>query len=225
MATHPVVACLGSVTQFDSAPIASTDRTTFTQTYSTAGTTVAAATTATLVNSTTGSAANTLAAGVGVSTVAIPVNLASVANGDVLTNYVPGYAFKILSVSFAVSVPVTTAAKATTLNLEIGTTDLTGGAIALTSANCTPLGALVAGSSITAANTGTATDNVSIEAASTTAFVEGAGYVLIKIQNMDTANAHATFVREQAALAADILDRTKNLNSIIDALQLPGIAL
>jgi hypothetical protein len=125
---------------------------------------------------------------VGVQLLPIHLNLADLANGDVLTNYTPGFAFKVLSVDFQVQKAVTTAAKAATLNLEIGTTNLTGGVVALTSANCTPAGAQVAGTAVTAANTGTATDTLSIEASSVTAFVEGTGVLLIKLQNLDTYN-------------------------------------
>lgn len=112
--------------------------------------------------------------------ITIPLNLASIANGDVLTEYPLGFAGTITKVTFAVSVPVTTGSKLTTLNLEIGTTNLTGGVVALTSALCTPIGALVAGSAVTAANTFAAADVLSIEASSTTAFSEGAGYLLIE---------------------------------------------
>ncbi|HEX8851219.1 MAG TPA: hypothetical protein VF761_16960 [Gemmatimonadaceae bacterium] len=115
--------------------------------------------------------------------VSIPIKLSKVANGDVLTNYTPGFAGKITKVAFAITDPVTTAAKATTLNLEIGTTDVTGGAIALTSANSTPLGAVIAGTAITAANTFTASSTISVEASSTTAFVEGEGVLLITIES------------------------------------------
>mgnify|MGYP007073182467 CR=1 FL=1 len=136
-----------------------------------------------------GSASDTIAAGVGIYTVAIPVDLNSISGaGDVLTTWTPGHRGKILDMDFAVSKPVTTAAKAATLNAEIGTTNLTGGAIALTSANCTPLGAIVAGSAITADNVFGASDTVSIEAASVTQFSEGQGFVLMRIQNLDTAD-------------------------------------
>jgi len=43
-ATHRVVRSLGSVTAFDATPFVSSDRTTFTQTYSTADATIAALT-------------------------------------------------------------------------------------------------------------------------------------------------------------------------------------
>lgn len=115
------------------------------------------------------------------SVVPIPIQLSTLTNGDVLTNWTPGFAGTVLSVAFAVTTVVTTGSKAATLNLEIGTTNLTGGAIALTSTNCTPLGAVVAGTAITAANTFTATDTISVEASSVTAFSEGAGVLLITL--------------------------------------------
>jgi len=102
-----------------------------------------------------------------------PFLLATIADGDLVSGITPGFAGKIVAFYAVVTAAATTAAKASTLNLEIGTTNLTGGSLALTSANMTPLGATVAASAITAANVFTATDTISIEAASTTAFVEG----------------------------------------------------
>lgn len=162
---------------------------------------------AALTDSSTGTAANTLAAGVGCTTLAFFLNLASIAgNGDLLTNYTPGYKFKILSVDFRVCKAVTTGSKAATLNLEIGTTDLTGGVVALTSANCTPAGAAVAGSAVTAANTGSSSDTISIEASSVTAFVEGDGWLLVKIQNMDTADAIASIAQRVNKFRTDLVE-------------------
>jgi hypothetical protein len=115
------------------------------------------------------------------SVLAIPIKLAKVANGDVLTNFTPGFPGRIVSAAFAVTDPVTTASKAATLNLEIGTVNLTGGVISLTSANCTPLGAVIAGTAITANNTFGATDTISVEASSVTAFVEGEGVLLLTL--------------------------------------------
>ena len=193
--------------------------TAYTQTYSTADKTHADVTTATVTDSTTGTVGTTLAAGAGVFTLSIPIILAGVSAADVLTNYTPGYKFKLLSASFAVTVPVTTAAKAATLNLEIDTTNVTGGEIALTSANCTPLGALVAGAGITAANTGSATATLSVEAATVTAFIEGQGILLLKIQNMDTADAAASLSDQATKQKADVLDLKQLANSVIDDLQ------
>lgn len=146
-----------------------------------------------LTDNSTGTASTTLAAGVGVTTLAFFFNLAEIAgNGDVLTTYTPGYKFKILSVDFAVCKAVTTAAKRADLNIEIGTTDLTGGVVSITSAAATPAGVVIAGSAVTAANTGSSSATISVEASNVTAHAEGSGWLLVKIQNMDTADAVAS---------------------------------
>lgn len=124
-------------------------------------------------------------AGAGLQTLAFFVNLADIAAGDVLTNYVPGYAFRLEKHDFRVAKAVSTAAKLASLNLEIGIVDVTGGVIALTSANCTPAGNPVAGTPITALNTGTKIDSFSIEAAAVTAFAEGTGWILVAIRNLE----------------------------------------
>lgn len=110
------------------------------------------------------------------------IDLALVADGDLVTDFVPGFAGEIISDKFVVTDPVTTAAKLTNLHLEIGAVPVTGGVIAITSALATPLGKVIAGSAVTALNTFTATDAISIVAADTTAFVEGAGTVEIRVR-------------------------------------------
>lgn len=100
-------------------------------------------------------------------------NLADIANGDLVTNLTLGIAGKLLGYWAVVTKAATTAAKAATLNLEVDTTNVTGGSLALTSANMTPLGAVVAASAITAGDTFTASQSISVEAASVTAFIEG----------------------------------------------------
>lgn len=162
---------------------------------------------AVLLDSSGGTAAAAVAAGVGKYCLDIPLQLVGITgNVDVVTGLVLGHKFKIITADFFVTKVVSTAAKAATLNLEIGTTDLTGGVIALTSANCTPLGAKVAGTSITANNTGSATDAISLEASGVTAFAEGDGFVRLTIQNMDTADAFAS-----------ILDRLTDKGEIVPA--------
>lgn len=148
-----------------------------------------------LVDSTGGSATNAIAAGVGRQVVTFgPILLAGITDADVITSFVPGYKFKIVSFSAINIVAVTTGSKATTLNLEIGTTDVTGGVLALTSANQTPKGVVVNGTAITAANTGSSTAAISVEATSTTAFAEGSVILQLVLQNMDTADAMASVV-------------------------------
>jgi len=108
------------------------------------------------------------------------LNMALIANGDIITAFTPGFAGTITKVFWVQETPVTTAAKASALNLEIGTTNVTGGVVSLTSAACTPLGAVIAGTAITANNTFGASDTISVEASSTTTFIEGAGTLVIE---------------------------------------------
>lgn len=143
-------------------------------------------------DNTTGAVSTTLAAGVGVVTVPLYVNNADLAAADLLTTYTPGYAFKILGVAYGVEKAVTTGSKLATLTPKISGVAVTGGVLSLTSAALTPQGAVVAATAVTAANTGAATDTISITGSAVTAFVEGGGWIFLKIQNMDTANAVAS---------------------------------
>lgn len=108
--------------------------------------------------------------------------LAEIADGDLVTNYVPGFAGRIAKFSAVVTTPATTALKLSTLNLEVDTTNVTGGVLALTSANMTPRGKVVDATAITAGNTFGPTDSISIEASGTTAFVEGEIDLLIVLE-------------------------------------------
>jgi len=112
-----------------------------------------------------------------------PVNLASVTgNIDVVTAFRPGVDGMIEDLSFTVTQPVTTAAKLATLAPTINAVAVTGGAVALTSANATPLGKVLQGSAITALNTISRSDTLSIKATGVTAFVEGQGVLTIRIR-------------------------------------------
>ena len=115
------------------------------------------------------------------SIIQFPFNLAAIADGDLVTNLPLTFAGTITQVEFRVTTLVSTGAKATTLNLEINTTNLTGGAVALTSANCNAVGNVVAGTAVTAGNTFVAGDTLSVEAASTTTFIEGVGILLVHV--------------------------------------------
>lgn len=148
-----------------------------------------------LTDNTTGTASDTLAAGVGVTTLMFAVDLTTLTTlaRELLTDYVLGYAFKILAVDFVVTEEGTGAGATQTINLEINSTNVTGGVINPTLANTATAGALVAGTAVTAANTGNAAATLSIEvAAGGTIFTAGQGIILVKVQNMDTANAFAS---------------------------------
>lgn len=143
-------------------------------------------------------ASDTVAAGVGISTLVHP--LTSLATGlgvlaiDLLTNYVPGYRFKIIKCDWVTTVAGTGAGATQTFNMEIGVTNVTH-TLTVTLASTATIGAVTAGvpNPIVAANVGTATDTFSIEmAAGGTVFTAGAGYFLVEIANLDTQDAIAS---------------------------------
>lgn len=107
------------------------------------------------------------------------LDLATITDDDIIGPFVPGFAGRIENMYFVPDIVVTTAAKLTTLNAEIGTTNLTGGALDLTSANCATKGVRVDAAAITAANAFDADDAITIEASSTTTFIEGSGTLVI----------------------------------------------
>lgn len=110
-----------------------------------------------------------------------PIELASiVGTQDVVTDFQPGFDGTIEDIEFVVNKAVTTAAKLASLNVEIGTTDLTGGIVALTSAAATPMGKIIAASAITGNNVLTRTSKISVEASAVTAFAEGSGTLIIR---------------------------------------------
>lgn len=114
-------------------------------------------------------------------TIPLPL-LADITAADVVTEVRPGVYGTIEDVQFVQMKAVTTASKLATLNLEIDTTDVTGGVIALTSATCTPMGKVIAGTAITGNNTLTPESKLSVEASAVTAFSEGSGYLLVRIR-------------------------------------------
>lgn len=110
------------------------------------------------------------------------VDLASITAADVVTDFYPRVDGEIVYFGFEVDKAVSTASKAATLNLEIGSTDVTGGVISLTSAAATPKGKIIDGTAITAANVVTKASKISVEASSVTAFSEGTGNLIIRIR-------------------------------------------
>lgn len=114
--------------------------------------------------------------------IVIPVGvLTGLANAQVWKVAIP-YNFVVTAALFRVGVAVTTGAKAATLTVQVNGVAVTGGVMALTSANCTPCGAAVAATAITAANgSGAVGQTVEVAVSSVTAFVEGSGYVELTI--------------------------------------------
>lgn len=113
----------------------------------------------------------------------VPVNLVSIGgNVDVVTAMSPGVDGVVEYAEFVVTTPVTTASKLATLNLYINAVAITGGTIALTSANATPLGKVVAVTGITALNAITGKDTFSVKATGVTAFAEGSGVLCVRFR-------------------------------------------
>lgn len=111
-------------------------------------------------------------------TICIPVSaMANLANAQTLKIAIP-YAFAVTSALFRVGdKAVTTAAKLATATVQISGVAVTGGVISLTSANCTPSGAAVASTAITAGgSTFTPGSTLEVAISSVTAFSEGDGW-------------------------------------------------
>ena len=125
-------------------------------------------------------------AGVYVMPVALQLAAMTTSAADLMTNFVMPHRGKILGFAFAVTTLGTGSGASQVLNLEIGTTNLTGGVLTLLLADATPLGKVTSATAITGNNTFAAGDTLSIEvAASGTVFTAGAGTLLITIQNLD----------------------------------------
>lgn len=101
------------------------------------------------------------------------------ADGDMITNWTPGFAGTLVKLQSIACTPATTGGKASTLNLEIGTTNVTAGTLPMTSTTLGTKGLVTDGAAITGASTFGSTDTISLEAASTTAFIEGTCTILI----------------------------------------------
>lgn len=156
---------------------------------------------AAFTDSTTGTTTTTLAAGVGVYNLNFSIDLVAAATAaDIVTDFIIGHKFKLLESFAVVTLAVTTAAKAVTIGLEIGAVAVTNSAIVITSAAATPDGIIIENAGALSANTGSATDTLTLIGSSVTAHAEGTVEYVVRVQNMDTADAFAG-IATQANLA------------------------
>lgn len=136
-----------------------------------------------------------VATGAGIQTIEFPHTfIGGTAAVEPVTNYTPGYKFRIVSWAFVTEVLLVGAIGSRVANMEINTTDVgtVPSTITIPIANAA-VGTVTAGTAVAGANTGSATDTISIEiAAGGTQFTAGSGTFLITIQNMDTADALAS---------------------------------
>jgi hypothetical protein len=161
----------------------------------------------------------------GVYSMVFPVHDLSVATGagfgattagDVVTGFTPGHRFKLLALDFITGQVVGTGAGASApCNLEIGTTNVTGGVCTVTLASTSVIGERTTGTAITALNTGSATDTVSIEKATSVVFTAGSGAFVVTIQNLDTADALAGTADETNALVQKIDAAVDTIGNVV----------
>lgn len=152
-----------------------------------------------ITDNSTGTPSDTISVGAGQSTLTIHRTfLTGVAAGDVVTNMVLGYAFEILSWSFVNNVVSVGAGASRVYNMEIGAVDVgtVPSTLTLTEAGTDTVGEVTDGTAVAGANVGSATDTFTIEcAAGGTAFTSGNGFFLIRIKNLDSANAWASVAK------------------------------
>lgn len=187
----------------------------------TAYSTAVRTTTAPVTDSTGGAAQAAAAAGVGVYNLVIPHTIpAGTSVGEVITAITIGHKFKILGWSFVTDVPGVGSGASRVYNMEIGTTDVgtVPSTCTLTEASTSDKGELTAGTAVSGANTGAANATFSIELATGgTAFTAGSGAFIVRIQNMDTADA-------TAAMIANITTLAGLANALIDDNQGIGVS-
>lgn len=152
-----------------------------------------------------GTAANTIAVGSGYGLLAVRLTLASLANSQEY-QFDPGFAGKLISINARVIEAATTGSKLATITGRVAAGALGGGGVvALTSANCTPIGAQVAGTAITGAQAFTNAQTVGFTVGSVTTFVEGAIVVEMLLQNTDRTAADAKFAAMLNKIRTDLV--------------------
>lgn len=121
-------------------------------------------------------------------TILLPIQLAGLANSGVMKVAVP-FACTVVSALFRTGKVVSTGSKLATLTVTTnGGGAVTGGVMALTSANQNASGTALAASAISGAGaTITAGQTLEVTASSVTAFAEGDGYVEFTVTNNDLA--------------------------------------
>lgn len=147
-----------------------------------------------------GTAGTTIAATVGVYNVSFPATLPTGGTdaAEVVTALTPGHKFKILAWSYLEAVATTGTSSSRVYNMEIGTTDVgtVASTVTVTTASAA-VGRVIAGTAVSGANTGSASDTISIEvAAGGTTHDAGSGAFIVRVQNMDIADAWASLIAE-----------------------------
>lgn len=168
----------------------------------------AAAAQAALTDNSGGTAAPTagVSANANKETIIIPIQLLGLVDTAVHKIALP-FAFTLLSALFRTGKVVSTGSKLSTLTTKVSGGAVTGGVMALTSANQNTTGGTVAATAISGAGaTGAAGGTLEVAVSSTTAFVEGDGYVEFTVLNLDKAHQAATIAAQTNAFRTALVN-------------------
>lgn len=112
-----------------------------------------------------------------------PLTLTAADDRDLVTDFTPGFAGKIVGLAFVAAVAATTADKTASIAAHIGATPTTGGVLSLTTVACNAIGKVTAATAITALNAFADDDTISIVAADTAVpFIEGSGTLVLTVE-------------------------------------------
>lgn len=123
-------------------------------------------------------------------TLAFPFLNASISAADIVVDYTVPFPFKLVEIKSICTAAVTTGSKAATITPKIDGTAVTGCSLAMTSANQTPIGAVLSSTAtdVTAGGNNiayTAGSKLKLTGSSVTAFVEGSTVFHVTLQNLD----------------------------------------
>lgn len=118
-------------------------------------------------------------------TLTVPIfAMSAITNADELTDFVPGFNFEIVQIDHVTVTPVTTAAKTATLKPYIDAVVVPGTATALAGTKAKGVVSTVFVADPNTKLYGSATSKLKLTASSVTAFVEGAGFWVVKLRNI-----------------------------------------
>lgn len=161
-----------------------------------------------LTDNSTGTAGNTIAAGVGVTKLFFPHTfIGGTSAVEPVTSHVIGFKFKILSWVFVTEGLLVGAAGSRVANMEINATDVgtVASTVTIPIANAA-VGTVTSGTAVSGTNTGTASDTFSIEIQNGgTAFTAGSGTFIVTVQNVDDSDAIASIAAKVNSLIAATL--------------------
>lgn len=113
----------------------------------------------------------------------IPVTLAGADDDVLLTDWIPGFAGKVVGLQYIAHVPASTADKTASITVTIDGVATTGGVLSLATATVDAIGDVVEATAITDLNTFAADSVISLVAANTgVPFIEGSGTLVLRLE-------------------------------------------